>query len=288
MTNEDLDKLRSISDAATPGPWRYDGIDIVQLTDSGKGYPLDYYPDSKDVAIGKCSTCGSTDVGIQRRDDAAFIAAARSAVPALIDEIELLREQVDSIPTLLAENARLTKAVAEAPEFLEAVKVATTTENAQLRAAFREAIDIFDATWCPEHGHAPKLEQLARIDELRKLVQHDVACGAAELMTAAFDRAQARLATLEQQLRDHDHLKRLYAESRDYVDTLTRERDQLVEVARRHVEELDAIDARLTVITAARDEACDIIDDPNGAGGGAEHEMAPYRRAAELRKVGSA
>lgn len=36
--------------------------------------------------------------------------------------------------------------------------------------ALAEALAIFDATWCPEHGHAPKPEQLARVDELRKLV----------------------------------------------------------------------------------------------------------------------
>lgn len=33
-----------------------------------------------------------------------------------------------------------------------------------------EALDLFDAVWCPEHGHAPKPAQLARATELRKLV----------------------------------------------------------------------------------------------------------------------
>jgi len=37
--------------------------------------------------------------------------------------------------------------------------------------ALTEALDLFDAHWCPEHGHAPKPEVLARIDELRKRVQ---------------------------------------------------------------------------------------------------------------------
>jgi hypothetical protein len=171
LDDHDLKPLRSLADAATPGPWRYNGIDIVQLTDSGNGYPLDYYPDSKDIAIGKCSTCGSTDVGIQRQDDATFVAAARGAVPALIAEIEQLREQVDSIPMLLAENARLTKAVNEAPAFLEAVKIATSAENAQLTAAVGEALDLFDATWCTEHGHAPNPEHFDRAAKLRKLIQ---------------------------------------------------------------------------------------------------------------------
>lgn len=142
----DLKPLRAITDASTPGPWRYDGVDIVQLTDSSKGYPLDYYSDSKDVAIGKCPTCGNTDVGIQRRDDAAFIAATRIVVPALIDEIELRREQVAPLPTLRAEITRL-------------------------REALREALDIFDVTWCPEHGHAPRPDQFARVEALRKRVK---------------------------------------------------------------------------------------------------------------------
>jgi len=34
-----------------------------------------------------------------------------------------------------------------------------------------EALDLFDAVWCPEHGHAPKPSQLARAAELRKLVE---------------------------------------------------------------------------------------------------------------------
>jgi hypothetical protein len=37
--------------------------------------------------------------------------------------------------------------------------------------ALTEALDLFDATWCPEFGHAPRPEQLTRAAELRKLVQ---------------------------------------------------------------------------------------------------------------------
>ena len=36
--------------------------------------------------------------------------------------------------------------------------------------ALAEALDLFDASWCPEHGHAPKPEVLARATALRKLV----------------------------------------------------------------------------------------------------------------------
>ena len=36
--------------------------------------------------------------------------------------------------------------------------------------ALAEALDLFDANWCPEHGHAPRPEVFERITELRKRV----------------------------------------------------------------------------------------------------------------------
>lgn len=45
----DLAKLRALAEAATPGPWKHYHGEVVQLTDAGKGYPLDYYQDSADV-----------------------------------------------------------------------------------------------------------------------------------------------------------------------------------------------------------------------------------------------
>ncbi len=43
--------------------------------------------------------------------------------------------------------------------------------NNMLRAALVEALDLFEAVWCAEYGHAPKPEQFSRAKELRKLVQ---------------------------------------------------------------------------------------------------------------------
>lgn len=90
VTRADLQRWKVLAVSATPGPWRYDGVDIDQLTDAGKGYPLDAYPDSHTVVVGKCE-CGNLNVAIMRRDDAAFIAESRVAVPALIAEVERLR-----------------------------------------------------------------------------------------------------------------------------------------------------------------------------------------------------
>lgn len=79
--------LRALSEAATPGPWRLDGRDIIQLTDAGQGYPMDYYPDSADIVRGRCSHCG--DAAITRHENAEFIAAANpQTVIALLDEID--------------------------------------------------------------------------------------------------------------------------------------------------------------------------------------------------------
>ena len=33
-----------------------------------------------------------------------------------------------------------------------------------------ETLDLFDANWCAEHGHAPKPEVFERVEQLRKLV----------------------------------------------------------------------------------------------------------------------
>lgn len=44
---------------------------------------------------------------------------------------------------------------------------------------------------------------------------------------------------------DYAHLMRLYRESRDYVRALERERDDLVEAGKRHVAEVDQLDAEV-------------------------------------------
>ena len=40
----------------------------------------------------------------------------------------------------------------------------------EAQKALTEALDLFDASWCPEHGYAPKPAVFARAAELRKLV----------------------------------------------------------------------------------------------------------------------
>lgn len=83
MTEEELDHLRALCDAATPGPWE-DGTAMccpdMGWVDGpkGKGTICPVYEAAK-----RTHTLDS--------NDAAFIAAARTALPALIEEVKRLR-----------------------------------------------------------------------------------------------------------------------------------------------------------------------------------------------------
>ena len=144
MTDEDLSKLRAIADGATPGPWRAapSRTGVVSAAD-------DWWV---------CTVNRVTPVL-----DVEFIAASRGAVPALLDEVERLREE----NRVLTNKMSLTQGVSD--KILEDL-----VDVEILRAAITEAIDIFDATWCPEFGHAPKPEQIERMAELRHLVADEV------------------------------------------------------------------------------------------------------------------
>ncbi|WP_326564525.1 hypothetical protein [Micromonospora peucetia] len=94
MTTNDLDAIRKLADAATPGPWQA----IVPANETGDWF--DPYDDPMVVtsdstpgnycAIAK-DICNGDPEGVA---DTAFIAAARSAVPALCDEVEQLRAKL--------------------------------------------------------------------------------------------------------------------------------------------------------------------------------------------------
>lgn len=100
-------ELEQAQAAATPRPWRIDGRDIDQLTDSGQGYPLDVYPDSETVMLGACEQCGSRDVGMSRAD-ADLTCHAVNLLPAHLAQIA---GQAARIAELEAEAERLREAV---------------------------------------------------------------------------------------------------------------------------------------------------------------------------------
>lgn len=83
MTEEQLAKLERLANAATPGPWETNEDWTHEIHASGRG-----------ILIGNVPR-GPEPYG--RAGDAAFIAASRSAVPALVAEVRRLRELLDWI-----------------------------------------------------------------------------------------------------------------------------------------------------------------------------------------------
>ena len=85
-------------------------------------------------------------------------------VSTLVSEVKSLREERDRWRDV---SAPLTGK--EMIDIAQGAPKLADEEIKQLRAALAEALDLFDAVWCPEHGHAPRAEQLARVDALRKI-----------------------------------------------------------------------------------------------------------------------
>ncbi len=85
ISDDDLLEYERLAAQATPGPWENDG--------NGVGRTLDRDP--WHVIVVGTETVGSAymqhDILVLLSDDAAFIAAARSAVPAMAEEIRRLR-----------------------------------------------------------------------------------------------------------------------------------------------------------------------------------------------------
>jgi hypothetical protein len=81
LTPEELARLRTLCEQATPGPWKQSNID---------------HPDA--CAMEYCVVIGDTiarvGCGGNSWNDSAFITAAREAVPALLDENAQLREKI--------------------------------------------------------------------------------------------------------------------------------------------------------------------------------------------------
>ena len=126
LTIDDISALRALAEKATPGPWRQHLVDDTTVIDEAGNTVAQTFPDGgldDDVDF-------ATDTE-QREHDAAFIATARTALPAALDEIERLRAalcvaQGGSVP-VVANPGLLPAALSEADRLRE--------ENEKLRKA---------------------------------------------------------------------------------------------------------------------------------------------------------
>ena len=92
MTEERIAELRNLCEAATPGEWRWHQTDGSLLCLSG--------PDEEQNAvlgIAICKACRERGAPCLGPDgtDAAFIAAARTALPELLDALDKAERDLD-------------------------------------------------------------------------------------------------------------------------------------------------------------------------------------------------
>lgn len=144
MTDEDFEKLRAVIEAPVPQCVSHGGKTCDRC---GRAMIVDGY-------IQTLRAC---------RDDVDEKLA--QAVPALLDEIERLRnrpwERLRELGYEVDETGMRRQRVME-------------HEIVALRAALAEALYIFDTTWCPEFGHSPEPDQIKRMGELMQLVPDEV------------------------------------------------------------------------------------------------------------------
>ena len=82
MTQQELDALKALADAATPGPWEH-----------SRAYNSSYvqfYSETEKRLLLVANVAETSWLNSDDQANAAFIAAAREAVPALLAEVERL------------------------------------------------------------------------------------------------------------------------------------------------------------------------------------------------------
>ena len=77
MTQQELDALKALADAATPGPWE-------EVAESGEWWITSASDETASLYV-------IPDTGLMNQADVDFIAASRTAVPALLAEVERLQ-----------------------------------------------------------------------------------------------------------------------------------------------------------------------------------------------------
>jgi hypothetical protein len=106
ITDEELNQLDELASGATPGPWYMRALDdqeamslvaVSTVPDTGRGERWPHFDHREIVAATLIQDPRYVDPADERWDEnARFIAAARQAVPLLVDEIRRLRAQLDA------------------------------------------------------------------------------------------------------------------------------------------------------------------------------------------------
>jgi hypothetical protein len=132
VTTEERERLRALCDKATPGPWYSDNWanewEPQQRTPfEDAGATITRHPNGAsrkredDVVVGGNQDEQGGAVGVLRNADAAFIAAARTALPELLDECERLQVFVWEVQHARNSNALGAEELAEIDAALVAI-----------------------------------------------------------------------------------------------------------------------------------------------------------------------
>ena len=110
MTTEQRARSRAICEKATAGPWTAGRSDMLSYHGDGSGpFKNVYAPDPNGtIHLGErldAIVCEAFDaVRVDCRDNAEFIAHARTALPAALDEIDRLEAEVERLRAEVAKH----------------------------------------------------------------------------------------------------------------------------------------------------------------------------------------
>jgi hypothetical protein len=128
-----VDRVRGLLKAATPGPWRYDGMEYVfgsddfMISDSG-------WPDPPRGAVQQIRGHGAEVSGHRPEGSQDANAELIAAAPTL------LAQQADALDRLAADNARLRELVAQITPWLDEVGLSDLPGLISWREAARRAL----------------------------------------------------------------------------------------------------------------------------------------------------
>ncbi len=137
MTPEERAELRKLADAATPGPWR------ACCDHQPDSHPCRLVTTDDDGVLSDLVATTHVEDELGRKDDQRFIAGARAAVPALLDEVDRLESRQQEHLQLIAKLTRETPYPDECDECRSARR-ALVAEVGTLRARIAELETALD------------------------------------------------------------------------------------------------------------------------------------------------